>query len=256
METLVSQMEYEDADGSTQKSKYFKYPVELSRPITLDGKFEEKAWNKNHKFNKRPLHAYLYGERCTKNDLSANYQIAWNKDNLYFALDIQDDKLVPISWKGDRAVGDFVQLDLDFETELMKTGALAEEFSKKHVSLAIGFFDREGNAKVYDLNSGKEVEGVGVAYSKTKTGYAVEIELPSKTIKTILNKKRMKNPLRSGKDILFTISVADADVIESGEAQHVKASASMDETKPFQAGRISLYRKYKTKNIKSIITNK
>lgn len=239
---MMRTMEFEPEKGEKIGFKAAIMPAELSQPVKLDGKLDEKAWNKDHKLNWRPVHSTIFGEKHTMNDLFAKYSVAWNKGNLYIALNVKDDVLVPIEFAGKDMNGDYVQLDFNLNPKKMNNGELLTTLPKNHVSLGIGF-DKYGKPAVRNLNTGEVQQGVEVVFGRQKdTGYTVEIAIPIKNLKV-------------GKTIPFTVSVGDADNRENTAVQNIDASSSMDERIPFKLGEIELFRAYHPRTFRSIKKN-
>ncbi len=248
--TMMQNTEYEPAEGDPQKSKAAIFPAEMTRNINVDGKLEEPAWNKEHKLGKRPVHSTLFGEKHTMNDLFARYSLAWNQNNLFIALDIKDDVLVPVEFEMNEIKGDYIQIDLDLNPNMMREGALATGLSKRSISLALGF-DKHGSPTVKNLVTGNFIEGVNVAYGRKEGGYTAEIQLTKTIIKELTGIDKLGKVFKVGNNAFFTVSVGDADNRENTEIQNVDASSSMDQKNPFQMGKIEFFRTYNQRTLKS-----
>lgn len=240
-ETMMETREFEPASGDKISMKAAIMPAEISKPITVDGKLDEKTWKKDYKQAWRPVHSTLFGEKHTMNDLFAKYSVAWNKNNIFIALDVKDDVLVPAEFDGEEAKGDYIQLDFNFNKNKIAKGELIKEFPEQtQLSLAIGF-DKMGKATVKNLVTGKIQEEVKVAFGRkpAKDGYTAEIQIPFKNLK-------------AGTSIPFTVRLGDADNRENTEVQNIDASSSMDENIPFYLGVIELFRKFNRRTFASI----
>lgn len=238
---MMRTMEFEPEEGEKIGFKAAIMPAELTRPIKMDGKLDEKAWNQEHKLNWRPVHSTTFGEKHTMNDLFARYSAAWNNSNLYIAINIKDDVLVPADFSGKTSKGDYIQLDFNLNPKKMKDGKLIKTFPRNHVSLGIGF-DKYGKPIIRNLISREAQNGVEVVFGRKDDGYTVEIGIPIKNLK-------------EGKTIPFTVSVGDADNREDTTVQNIDASSSMDERIPFKLGEIELFRAYHPKTFRDIKKN-
>ena len=241
---MMESREFEPAKGDKITMKAAIMPAEISKTITVDGKLDEKTWKKDTKQSWRPVHSTLFGEKHTMNDLFAKYSVAWNKSNIFIAVDVKDEVLVPADFSGDEAKGDYIQLDFNFNNNKIAKGELMKEFPEKtQLSLVVGF-DKYGKPTVKNLITGKAQEEVKVAFERKsgKDGYTAEIQIPFKN-------------LRAGTNIPFTISLGDADNREDTTVQNIDASSSMDERIPFYLGVIELFRKYNRRTFASIKKN-
>ncbi|MGK0389807.1 MAG: hypothetical protein ACI94Y_002552 [Maribacter sp.] len=243
-ESMMESREFEPAKGDKITTRVAIMPAEISKLITLDGKLDEKTWKKDYKQSWRPVHSTLFGEKHTMNDLFAKYSVAWNKSNIFIALNVKDEVLVPADFSGDEAKGDYIQLDFNFNKNKIAKGELMKAFPEKtQLSLLIGF-DKEGKPTVKNLITGKAQEEVKVAFGRKvgKDGYTVEIQIPFKN-------------LRAGTSIPFTVSLGDADNREDTAVQNIDTSSIMDEKIPFYLGAIELFRKFNRRTFANIKKN-
>ncbi len=253
-ETMMQTLEYETQSGDLQKFRVAIATAELTRPITVDGKLDEKTWNRDYKMAWRNVHSNIYGEKHTMNDLFAKYSVAWNKNNLFIAVSVKDDVLVPVEFAADGIKGDYIQLDMDLSKHKMKKGVLASSFSKQHVSLGLGF-DKHGTPTIMNLVNQEAVTDASVAFERTSDGYTAEIQIPISVMRDITQRKNINNAFKIGKQIGFTLSVGDADNRERTETQNIDASSSMEERIPFQLGIIEFFRSYTDKTYRSMKKN-
>ncbi len=250
--TMMEVEIYEPNGGEEEKFRLAIMPAEMAKRITVDGILDEKEWNKDHKMNWRPVHSTLTGEKHTMNDLFAKYSISWNKGNIYIGLKVKDDKLVPMEIGSNEILGDHLKIDLNLNRYRVSKGQFVRG-DKKSISLAIGF-DKLGLASVIDAKSGQKLEDVKVVFVRNKEagGYDAEIQLSTSTIKRLLGDKSKGSALKVGRSMNFTISVADADDMETKEIKHIDASSRMDEAIPFQMGKIELFKEYRMRTLEEL----
>ena len=96
-------------EGPEARPKYRVSATYFSEPPKLDGTFDE--WG----LEKYPVDNVVYGPGSWKNnkDLSATFMAAWDEDNLYLAVNVQDDVYVQNATGENLFKGDSVEVLLD-----------------------------------------------------------------------------------------------------------------------------------------------
>ncbi len=235
LKTMMQVDTYEPDEGDDQKFRKAILTAEKAKEISIDGELNESIWNSNKKFNWRPLHATIMGDKHTRNDLFGKYSVTWDDENLYFALKVIDDKLVPISEDPSNLSGDYVKIELDFSNQILNDGKLINNMSDYYYAFYVGF-DKYGTPAFY---SSLELENAfPCSFARTNNGYNAEIQINTNTL--------LEDDIQAGQEINVTVSIADSDYIETGEIQNIDASASRDETTPFKMSKVILYDEFKT----------
>ncbi len=244
-ETMMEVQSYEPNGGEEEKFRIAILPVEKTKDITLDGTLDEDAWNKDYKINWRPVHSTIFGEKHTMNDLFGKYSAAWNKKALYIGLKIKDDKLVPVQFQKDQILGDYIRLDFNFEQSRVTEGKLKGGSSPYSISIGLGF-DKLGNPLIVNLKSGESIDNIKAVFFRNKGtgGYDAEIGIPLSSIKELLGEYAKGIGFKKGNSINFTISLGDADDLETGVIKHIDASSRMEENIPFKMGKLEFFNKY------------
>ncbi|MBN1597545.1 MAG: cellulase family glycosylhydrolase [Bacteroidales bacterium] len=170
----VYQCEVYNELGSTKSDEIiitiseFKGP-QLKRTITapkIDGKID-KVWEA---YDVIPVTNTIYGEETSKEDISANYRIIYNADNLFVLVEVTDDILL----KNERAGSyhnDGVEIYIDPQNE--KPEYYNEgQFMFRHV----------WNTDKITTERGVAGEGIQSAWKNTDKGYVMEFAFPWKSI--------------------------------------------------------------------------
>ncbi len=251
--TMMELETFEPSNGEEQTFRLAIMPAEMARRITIDGNLDEKEWNRDYKINWRPVHSTIVGEKHTMTDLFAKYSVTWDEENLYVGLKVKDDKLVPMDLSSGKLLGDHIKIDLDFGKFRARKGNLVQGMRGRAVGLVLGF-DKLGVAAVYDAEEGESIEDIEVAFLRNKAagGYEAEIRIPLSSLKPRLRKTLQKLSFNIGQSINFTISVADADNMETKEIKHIDASSKMDEVAPFKMGKIEFFKNYRMRTLEEI----
>lgn len=136
-------------------------------PPAIDGN-ENDAWAAAER-NK--LTNYLYSPVSSPNDLSAEYRIMWDKDNLYLFVDVTDDMLKSDSEAlyQDDCVEVFIDADNSKSSEYGENDYL------------YSFKWAKTNPSVQETKHNR-TEGVQVAIAQDNAGYRMEIKFPWSTL--------------------------------------------------------------------------
>ncbi len=252
--TMMEVQTYEPSEGEAEDFRLAVMPAEMAKRITVDGILDEGEWNRDHKMSWRPVHSTIQGEKHTMNDLFAKYSASWNTKNVYLALKVKDDKLVPISISEDGEIsGDYIKLDFDFGKNRTNQGIRLDQFTGYNYSFAIGF-DENGNAFVTDMLTGETIPDIKVVFTRNKAagGYEVELQIPLSVLNTKKDKNANEIELNVGQSINFTVSLGDADNLETKEVKHIDASSRFKSHMPMYMGKIELFKSYRMKTLEEV----
>ncbi len=243
--------EYEAADGEVEKFRNVIFPAIRTEDITVDGTLDESFWNDSDKRSWRPLHATTFGEKHTRNDLFARYNIGWDKRNLYIATKVIDDKLVPLfSDNPDVSSGDYITMTFDFDTERIQDGELRKKVSNKSFSINIGF-DKLGNVDMSVNGLSVVLEHSKAAFGRTDNGYDLELRLAQKDIIKIAEDFLWLD----GSSFNFNIEVNDADNRETSEIENTDASSRATSDTAYKMAKVELFNTFRKRNLEEVKRN-
>lgn len=172
-------------------------------PIVVDGNINEAAWNLNKELK----------EKIGNPNNIAKFDTLWDNDNIYFAFDVTDDKL--INKGSDPWDDDGIELYID--------GDLAKGAYNDHTAQ---FIFRWNDSNFYRYNNGTQIsvgkEGIVHRIVQTDKGYSMEVSIPWSTIGITPSE---------GKVIGITAHVNDRDV-ETGYVSDILLFAPYSFTKP------------------------
>ncbi len=142
-------------------------------PPVIDGKAED-TWSKSPKLS---LDNKIYAAPSSKEDLSANYQALWDKDNLYIFVDVNDNVLKKDST--DFYQDDAVEIFIDADNS--KTGSYGNNDYHYYFR-----WDKD-NPSAGIFNKGNIQDTVKYKLVTNSTGYSLEVKFPWATLGTKAN---------------------------------------------------------------------
>ncbi|MCD6498680.1 MAG: hypothetical protein J7M25_10325 [Deltaproteobacteria bacterium] len=160
----------DDVTVHVQDSADIDVPRSTS-PITVDGAFDDPAWNKAPAFD---VDKVIGGTISSPSDLSASVRFLWDDDYFYIALSVTDDVLVSDSG-ADYFQDDGLELYFDANNDKAKSyGTNDFQWYFRHAEPII-------KERHHDMT-----QGVLFAQQDTSHGYAMEIGLPWANVGQIL----------------------------------------------------------------------
>lgn len=160
-------------------------------------------------------------------DLSAKVYSMWDNDNLYFAFDITDDKIVQEKKGNDIWEGDHIEMWLD-----MDLNGDYNEAINSNDDCQFGFSPGNFNnlkPEVYawcpELNMDYKSE-IQIASRKTDTGYVIEVKIPACVLYASQNRAKEKSGQLFKKSDKIGISVDPSDCDDINSPQKVLMSSS------------------------------
>lgn len=134
----------------------------------IDG-IAEDVWSKSQKFS---LENKIYSSPSSKEDLSADFQVLWDKDNLYIYLQVNDDSLQNDSQ--DHYQDDSIEIFIDADNS--KSGSYGTNDYQYYFS-----WDKDKpSAGIY--NKGNIQDTIKYKLVTNKTGYGLEVMFPWVTL--------------------------------------------------------------------------
>jgi hypothetical protein len=187
-------------EGPEARPKYSVSAIYFSDPPDLDGTFDE--WG----LQKYPVDAVVYGSGSWKNanDLSATVMLGWDEENLYLAVNVQDDVYAQHATGENLFEGDSLEVLLDAN---VSGDYYSDELSGDDYQLGIspGSPDPGEDPETYlwypDSKAGPR-PNVEIGVDQVATGYHVETAIPWSVFNI--------EPSR-GDHFGFAVSVSDND---------------------------------------------
>ncbi|MGD2095119.1 MAG: sugar-binding protein, partial [Phycisphaerales bacterium] len=144
--------------------------AKTNRAPVIDGKAED-LWSGAKKYK---LTNAIYSPMPSKEDLSANYRIMMDEDNLYMFVDVTDDKLLRDSGSDEWYFDDCIEIFIDADNS--KSGGYDDNDAQYH-------FNWDKSNPVMNSFQHGEVNNVEFAMVRTENGYRTEIKFPWSTLR-------------------------------------------------------------------------
>jgi len=160
---------------------------QASRPPAIDGNVDE-VWAS---VPARAIDHVVYTPVSSEADLSADFKTMYDKEALYFLVEVNDERL--ISDSAESWLDDGVEIFIDADNS--KSGVYGDKDYQYH-------FDWDATAPAMGESHHNKTNGVQYAFARTDDGYRLEAKLPWSTLGT--------TPA-VGKRIGFDVHVNDDD---------------------------------------------
>ena len=157
--------------------KIYSFPK--INPVTIDGNLEEWDLGKASNFFRKQRVVYGRPAWKGKEDLSFQMQSMWDAENLYFAFQVADNKLVATQKGGDIWQDDHIELWLD--TDLGKDFTDAENsIDDVQFGFSPGNFENLGPQTFIWTPAAMDIlkQELTTASSKNDAGYVIETKIP------------------------------------------------------------------------------
>lgn len=176
---------------------------ETKREIVIDGKGNEKSWDKAEW---KEINYTWLGEEPSKKDFQGRYKILWDEKYLYFLVEVKDDSLSDqepdpfVNWWEDDCLELFVDEDRSMGNHQFSNNAFAY-----HITLDYAIIDLASDKKPRNYKDHLEVK-------RSKTGadlYTWEVAM--KVFDDRYPKNTQPVKLKAGKVLGFAVSYNDND---------------------------------------------
>ncbi|MBN2191005.1 MAG: hypothetical protein JW728_07345 [Candidatus Aureabacteria bacterium] len=212
-------------EGGLKVASTKKYP-ELppigcvnNESIVVDGLVSKEEWGKNRPIILNDKKYVVYGKSTWMGvkDLSVLVGTAWDKRNLYIAMEVTDDVLMQDDREEILNI-DHIELWIDSQFEKDRESPVADEDDFQFGFAPGDFTARSGRFIVWypDVDEKKFGESIKYFFSRTDAGYNLEAAIPWSLI-------GVKNPKKGDK---FRISVDPSDTDAISKTQETLMSTS------------------------------
>lgn len=146
-----------------------------------------------------------FGEILGPEDLAGSFGMAWDENNLYFAADITDDKMLASENPAEVYRGDCIELYLDTKTKGKNFAWGDKEYFQ--IGLAPGCSLNRPMAYAWFQN-GEQPGSIKMTSKKTAKGYTIEVAITAKFLNF---------DLKAGQEIGMSPALHDLDKTEGGD---------------------------------------
>ena len=246
---------YQLPKANSDKTDEFKGAVrykafvaqKLAGKLTLDGKLDEPDWQNAVWFELQDQADVIYKPENWGGpaDLSFTAATLWDDNNLYLAVQVKDDQVVPVENWENLLKGDHLELWFDFAGSLTSEESetpIRTKSDQNNVQIGVGVTaNNRSLIRVFYPEKAKKETGINAVSALTPDGYQVEVQIPSAFLREFAPADfEWTNQAQFG----FSVTVSDTDSPDKRTQKSLMSTSQLKWGNPYTLGACNLVEQY------------